>query len=260
VVDKFVYRVGSNSNVLGRPPKFFRSAELNANGCRFTSIYAVREEDAQAIAEAGTVAGFKGIVWSQRLWADFDDEGSAKVAQEFLKKEGYDHVVYTTGNRGCHIGILRDSPPSHTLPLQDKLWAKTWLTGCDLSIYWHLHLIRMPGTVHESTGLPKRLLYKAEGRALVLPQLATEAGVGDTAPRRSSNTRPSIFSFWAVVSNLTSDGGSRHHQLVRLSKALKEDAGVAFEEALWVVGEVNRGFDDPKPFAEVDRIVRWAYE
>jgi hypothetical protein len=258
-VDGFIYRIGANTNILGRPPKFFKSSDLGNAGCRFGSVYAVREEDARSISEtAGTAAGFKGIVWSSRLWADFDNEESANQAKAYLEKEGYDHTVYTTGNRGCHIGIARASNPSHVLPLQDKSWAKENLRGCDLSLYWHLHLIRLPGALHESTGLPKRLLYSRPGRVLTLPAYTPSEYVPAQQPLPPAR-EGSIFQKWSVVSNLTSDGGSRHHQLVRLAKALKEDCGVTYEESLWMVSEVNKGFEEPKGIDEVTRIVKWTY-
>lgn len=263
-MDGYVYRVCSSTNVLGRPPRFVRSDHLANVGARFASVYAVRQEDARAIANAaGTAAGYRGVVWSRRLWVDFDNHEAADRAEEFLRKEGYDYVVYDTGGgRGRHIGILRAALPSHTLPIQDKLWATEYLPGCDLGLYWHLHLIRLPGALHERTGLPKRLLRRAEGRELTLPPyLPDEAEKATSHTAQQGTTRQSIFRIWEVASLLVGEPGeSRHRQLVQLAKALRHDGKVSFEEACWVVVEVNMGFVDPKPREEVIRIVKWAYE
>lgn len=258
----YIYRIGSPTNVIGRPPHFYSSDQLIARGCQFGSVYAVTEEAARSIGEtSGTASGFRGIVWSRRLWVDFDNEEAADKAEAFLTKEGYDYVAYHTGGRGKHFGILRAALPSHTLPMQDKLWVSQNLPGCDLSLYWHLHLIRLPGAVHERTGLTKRFLYRREGRELTLPPyLPEEAKIVQTGLVSSAYGRQSIFKLWEVTSKLTEDPSqSRHRHLVLLAKALKEEGRVSPEEALWVVTEVNMGFSDPKPENEVQRIVKWAY-
>lgn len=257
----FIYRVGSPSNILGRPPCFYRSNELTAKGCRFASVYAVKQEDAYSIQyTAGTVEGFKGTVWSERLWVDCDDTEGALEAKKTLDKEGYDYVAYETGNRGMHFGIAREAKPSHTLPMQDKQWVRENLKGADLSLYWHLHLIRLPGTLHEKTGKPKRLVERKEGKVLLLSQYNAETSERPTSelPLVQDN-RDSIFKLWSVVSNLTEGQESRHKQLVKLSASLHTEGKVTIEEAMWVVGEVNRGFKEPKPQEEIEKIVQWAY-
>lgn len=263
MADDYKYRIGSYTNVLGRPPQFYDSGLLRQAGCTFASVYAVRSDDAQAIQEtAGTAAGFKGIVWSQRLWIDFDDnkDGTDK-ARQLLIKEGYDYVEYDTGGRGTHFGITRDALPSHILPSLDKQWVKENMEGADLSLYWHLHLIRLPGTTHERTGKRKVLVGKQSGRSLILPKLLAEPAQLEAESRQSSADRQSIFKVWQVASNLTGSGvtGDRHRQIVLLAVALKNDAHVFMDEAMWVCLEVNRGFDEPKPEDEIVRIVKWAY-
>ncbi len=256
--NNFIYRIGSIDNHLPRPPRFFTNGALAGSHCRFASVYAVRSEDAHCIEEAGTAAQFKGIVWSQRLWVDFDNEEAGRAAQSKLKELKYDHCVYTTGNRGCHIGIARDARPSHLLPIQDKLWVKANLPGADLSLYWHLHLIRLPGAIHEATGKPKSLIYKVSGNALVLPSYTPEE-VNKTVQESNPN-RPSIFSVWEIVSNLTGgEEGNRHQQLLTIAGALRNEGKVTMDEAMWVCAEINRGFSAPKSTEEVERIVRWVY-
>lgn len=262
-MEHFSHRIGSFTRNIGRPPVFVHSRDLVQNGFQFCSVYAVRAEDAEAIQAAGTAAGFKGIVWSQRLWVDFDNHEAADKAEEFLRREGYDFVVYDTGGgRGRHIGVLRRARPSHLLPAQDRAYAALNFPGCDLSLYWHLHLLRLPGAVHERTGRPKRLLSRHEGRELVLPPFTPKDVVLSDSPAPAVGPpRESIFKVWDVMSRLVPDAkeGDRHRHLLILARALKNDAGVTADEAAWVLLEVNRGFDEPKEQEEVLKICRWAY-
>lgn len=258
-MDGYIYRIASSTNIIGRPPVFTSSDNLRKVGATFASVYAVTAGDASFIEQAGTAAGFRGTVWSQRLWVDIDTEEASTAAQKSLRELGYDHVIYTTGNRGCHIGILRDTKPSHVLPAQDKAWVQANIPGADLSLYWHLHLIRLPGTKHEKTGLPKRLIYRQEGKALTLPPYEPKEAGGntDTSLRGVSPQRPSIFKTWEVMQHLTPTGHRR--QLVLLALALARDAKVSYDEALWVVRELNRGYDAPKDDSALIRILDWVY-
>jgi len=262
MADGFIYRIGSPTCSIGRPPKFYRTNLLRSSGSSFASVYAVRKEDAEAIQEtAQTAAGFKGVVWSSRLWVDFDTEEGAIQARSLLTKGGYDYVEYTTGGRGAHFGIARDAKPSHVLPALDKQWVKENLAGADLSLYWHLHLIRLPGTVHERTGRTKALVSRQSGKALVLHNIPSFEDEYRPSPMHKGR-QSSIFNVWQVASNLTGSGvnGSRHKQLRDLSLALKSEANVTLDEARWIVLEVNRGFNEPKPEEEVEKLIKWVYE
>ena len=257
--DLYNHRLVSHTNVIGRPPVFVHNSRVAGPGVKFTSVYALREEDAKAIQAAGTTAGFRGTVWSQRLWIDFDSYAAAERAESFLKKEGYDYVAYDTGGRGHHVGVLRHIAPSHLLPARDKDWVYANLQGADLSLYGHIHLIRLPGVMHERTGRPKVLFQSVRGRAIELPEYhPKEIRATKFAPQ--SNERMSIFSNWAVVSRLTGNTqeGDRHRSLLILCRGLKE-CKVTVDEALWVMLEVNKGYNDPKPEEEVVRIAEWTY-
>lgn len=258
------YRIGSTTNILGRPPQFYDSSSLHQGGCKFASVYAVTEEDAQAIQHsAQTAAGYKGTVWSQKLWIDFDDRQAGEEAQEALKNSGLAFVVYDTGNRGFHIGIGREAKPSHVLPLQDKQYVATTFPKADLSLYWHLHLIRLPGVAHEKTGEIKRLVYEQEGKALVLPLYEPPPAFTNTPGalnQYQGKQRGSIFREWNVVDKLNPDPNNRQGSLVNLALALKNDGNLNQEEALWVTAEANRGLDNPKSDNDIERIVKWVYE
>ena len=263
MVDLFTYRVGSTTRSHTVPPRFYPSKLLRERGCNYASVYAVREEDAKAIEEAGTTSQFKGVVWSQRLWADFDSKESFGAAQSFLKEQGYDFTVWDTGgDRGGHLGILRTAQPSHLLPQRDKAWAVANLPGCDAGLYWHLHLIRLPSALHETSGKPKVCVARHPGRELILPPWQEREMRALERPVLGTHTpvgRKSIFQDWKVMERLTPmPGQSRHRQLLLLATAVKEAQGTP-EEARWLCGELNKAFDDGKGLEELDRLVQWTY-
>jgi hypothetical protein len=224
----------------------------------FASLYQVTEETAKAIEQAGTVKGFKGIVWAKRLWLDFDDEDAARRANSRLKEMGYDYVCYTTGNRGLHFGILRHHDPSHLLPLLDKAWVKTNFPEADSSIYTHLHPFRIPGTLHQKTGRAKVLISEQRGRALTLPPLKREEMQIISSGQKQGK---SVFDcFYVMANTVPIDPGQRHSTLVKLLNALKNDAGVSMDIAMWWVSEWNKMLSEPKDEHEIEKAVRSIYE
>src|ERR1700688_4005806 len=120
----YSYNIYTSTKSFGNKPFFISKAEIaDKTLTGFTSLYSVSEFDAKAIEQTGTAAGFKGVVWSERLWIDTDDEVTAKLVEKRLKEIGLTYDYYTTGNRGAHFGILRNTLPCHLLPTRDKKWV-----------------------------------------------------------------------------------------------------------------------------------------
>ena len=240
----------------GAVPNFLVLGESDLKG--FSSLYQVTAETAAAIEQAGTVKGFKGVVWSKRLWMDFDNPDAARRADGKLKEMGYDYISYSTGNRGMHFGILRSNPPSHLLPLLDKTWVKTHFPEADLSIYTHLHPFRIPGTVHEKTGRPKVLIAEHRGSILTLPPLKREEmQIVSTGQREGK----SVFDcFYVMANTVPVSNGQRHQIMIRLLNALKNDAGVPMDIAMWWTNEWNKMLSEPKEDHEIEKAVRSIYE
>lgn len=241
-----------------KPLVFAKANELPESG--FSSVYAITERDAKEITKEGTTAGFKGVVWSERLWLDFDKEEAFVEARKRLKEMELDYVVYTTGGRGGHIGILRDHSPSHLLPTKDRAWASAQFEGCDPSIYTHLHLFRLPGTVHEKTGHRKQQIEHEVGKVLILPkEVKVERDFANSEDNSDITNDLSVFDLRTIMCNSIPAGvGQRHAQLVRCIYALK-NCRVPFIHAIWWVGEVNKLFSERKTNEEIEQIVRSIY-
>lgn len=254
--DHHIHNVGKS---YGSRPEFALYSDLLGSGIQgFSSIYGVDASAAQAIQQEGTTTGFKGVVWSERLWLDFDSYEASDKAGKKLEEMGYDYIAFDTGNRGCHFGILRDAPPSHLLPARDKAWVKAHFEEADTSIYTHLHLFRLPGTIHEGTGKPKTFIGGNDtGKALILPERSEDYGkhyIGNVSGNISSGV--SVFDNHRVMANTVPQrSGERHPTLVKLAYAL-QDHGVAADSAFWWLSETNKLFDEPKEIECIEQIVR----
>lgn len=254
---KYCYNLYSSNATYGSSPYFCRNDSFPGTG--YSSVYAVTEDAAKALVAEGTTAGFKGIVWSERLWMDFDSYEAAEQAESKLKEMGYDYIGYDTGGRGGHFGILRTALPSHLLPQRDKQWATDNFPKCDKSIYTHLHPFRLSGTVHEKTGNRKRVVCEQRGVSLVLPPFKRETLRIDTTPGSQRRSK-SIFNCYRVMREIRPIGtGGRHQSLVKLIYALRDDAKATSQETLYWCNQWNLLLEEPKTNEEIEKAVQSIY-
>lgn len=260
--DKFAdysYRLYSSGPNYGITPKFYHISKTPEQG--FSSLYSVSHETAHAIEQAGTTKGFKGVVWSERIWIDIDSYEQADKVEEKLNALNLDFISYDTGGRGAHFGILRSNVPDHLLPMRDKQWVQEHFPEADSSIYTHLHPFRLPGTVHSRTGKSKLEVGSKRGKPLTLPPYAEERVKSTLSFQRLvSSGNASIFDDFFVQRNTQEipKEGERHAQLVRLLYALKE-GGYSVELARWWVGETNKRWKPMKEEHEVEKALLSIY-
>lgn len=258
----FIYRVYSPGLYYSAKPCFLDPDALGSK-TGFASLYAVSDETRKAIEQVGTTKEFAGCVWSERLWLDVDSYEAAEKVENRLKEMGYDYIAYDTGGRGAHFGIARDTAPSHVLPAQDKAWVKKHFPEpeVDKSLYTHLHLFRIPGTLHGTTGKPKVLVSRQSGKVLVHEpykpsenrSIATFSNVG--APSGTG----SIFDNFSIMSQTgPARNGNRHPTLVRLAYALKAGS-IPIDKAYWWLSETNKMFEEPKGEQEIEKIIKDIY-
>lgn len=243
--------------------RFLAGSDLPYTG--FASIYAVREADSDAIRAAGTIAGFSGTVWSPSLWVDCDSEEASHSVERRLRQASIAYQKYTTGNRGAHFEIERLHEPSHLLPALDRAWVQQNLPEADLSLYKHLHLLRVVGGKHEKTGQRKEKLLETSGRVLtaedyrnldvsVLPKESAPIAVGKARGEfRCVFEDPNFEDYWTARTS-----GSRHHDFcVIASRLLNLGQEPAFVHE-WL-RNLNLITKPPLEPNEIWRILEWAY-
>jgi len=245
-------------------PHFYRINELPNYG--FSSLYYITQSQANQLESTGS-KGFKGSVWSERLWLDFDSQAAGQTALTEIRRNEWDFICYSSGRRGFHIGLLRKEQPSEFLPAYDKRWARKYFPDCDTSIYSHLHLFRRPGDRHETTGRRKSMVSQA-ATGQPIPPLASEE-IADTEQRliqgllevalETPDNNKSIFDDLYIRSLSTPRAeGDRHPTLVKLAFALQR-RGYGAGIALFWLEEVNKLYTSPKGSSELDKIVRDIY-
>lgn len=225
---------------------------------RFTSLYQISAESARGIGTAGTVAGFNGVVWSERLWLDIDGYDKAERVELKLQELGLDYIAYDSGGKGAHFGVKRTHEPSHLLPKKDKQWVSQTFPEADLSIYTPLHLFRIPGAIHETTGRRKEAVSQRQGTTLTLPEQSQEP-IYLTSRKITSYDNSSIFLDPRLGSTVrTVPTGNRHETLVKVCYAAK-DKGADAETARWFLEQLNSLFKEPKEEKQVSKVVANIY-
>lgn len=251
-MEGYVYYLYSDSTYY--PGDLHFCTDIN-NYKGFSSLYAVTEETAEALKREGTVAGYAGSVWSERLWLDIDSYEMAESVELKLKEMGLDYIAYDSGGKGAHFGILRDHPPSHLLPKKDRAWVASNFPQADLSIYTPLHLFRLPSTVHEKTGRQKTLAGVCKGRTLNLPALQTGVLRSLQSMGHARNEKESVFKDGRLMYNIKQARvGERHATLVKVAYALK-DKETDPNIARWFLNEVNKLFAEEKDPEQIDKVV-----
>lgn len=258
-MERYCYNLYSAGKYYNSVPNFMDGNYIFGKQVGFASLYQVTGQTANALIQEGTTRFFKGVVWSERLWLDFDSYEAAERAETKLKEMGYDFVGYDSGGRGAHFGVFRNTFPSHLLPHKDREWVRKHFQEADTSIYTHLHLFRLEGTVHERTGRRKELVCEYRGSALSLPPFKEEVlSVSKTSGTQGQ--RSSIFDCFRVMANtVPCHNGERHSNLIRLLYALKESTKVAPNEAYFWVSEWNKMCEEPKSEEEIDKAFRSIY-
>jgi len=135
----------------------------------FRGVYCFSEEIARIIRKSERSVGFDSFpVFSNELMLDFDhgiDE--AKKAIKFAKDRDLSYSLFFSGAKGYHIEIPTVAKFGRNVPYSQKVLASRLRLECDLSLYRHASLYRLPGTVHDKTGKKKELLETYMGEAIL---------------------------------------------------------------------------------------------
>lgn len=228
----------------------------------FRSVYFFGQQAFDLIMKRNSVSGIDECpVFSDTLFVDFDDgDTSIVMFENILTHSGIGYELFFSGRKGFHFHIPLIPMWGASVPYSQKMWIEsTGVKTADLSIYKHTGLIRLPGTIHEVTGVKKHQVKKFVGNPLNIPLL--EKGVlefeletfggGSVAAALSSALRSFVD---------TPGPGYRHGRLVSIGKKLIE-GGLSVDATREMLVLINGEWDHPKDEEEINdcmrRIIQW---
>lgn len=148
--------------------------EIPTNG-GFITVYTYDESLPEYFKSNGNkIVGYASTnppALSRVFYVDFDDnQAAATDLRNRLIKDKIAFKLYDSGGRSIHFHILREPVVSAPyLPVSDRDWAKSSIPGCDLSLYQHSRVFRLPNTVHDKTGKKKVLIEEHTGSKMYIP-------------------------------------------------------------------------------------------
>lgn len=230
---------------------FFSPEELPQAG--FQSVYAVSDAAAEQMVSEGSFSGYSGEVdGGEFLWVDADTEEALEQALYVVRSRGLSYQLWTTGNRGGHVGIRRNVESSSRVPLTDKDWVERNIPTADLKLYSPLHLFRRPGAVHQKTGLKKALVEDVPGTTLSLELVAPKEELLVSSGLSSMFDDPLILALCVPHFD-----GQRHDAFKTLARRTA-NTGKSLEFIIELLLDVNT-LGHPWPEAKVISIAEWGY-
>jgi hypothetical protein len=228
----------------------------------FRSVYGFAEEDATEIIRLKSSKDFKRFSqFSDCLFLDLDDgDVSVNAVRGWLKKEGLEFSLYKSGSKGFHFHI-----PCVPKFSPDVAWSQRKLVEglglpVDVSLYRPNSLIRLPGTIHRKTGLPKELVDSSSGHTLDYDLVEEpESRLQDFSLGDVSDFETTLLSLATYLANPPSSG-NRHMTLWSHAERLRRQ-GLAYETVLDLLQGVNSSWgQNAKPRPEVERAVNQAFQ
>jgi hypothetical protein len=152
----------------------------NKNDNNYRSFFGFPSSTQDLIKKQGHVKNLDDQeLYCDEILIDIDDSTSVDAVLAAIKKSGFAHTVFTTGNRGCHVSIPIEPVQSKHLVYSVKLFVKglgIW-NLIDTSVFRAAGQFRAVGAKHEKTGKQKSALYAVEGsipklRIVVPPPVA----------------------------------------------------------------------------------------
>lgn len=198
----------------------------------FRSVFAYPPDVADTIMQQGSTQGLQGrTVYSDELFVDFDkDTDDISDLLGALWDDQIHHSVWTTGNRGVHVHIAIEPMLGPMVPQSQQAWVRKNYATADASIYIHSGIVRLPGTTHAKTGLPKQKVQaiKSDNR-LEIPMLTPPPALVSTEATRVVGT------FHQHLLRTKREGGRRQYvwHLATLAAMEGLDLATACKSIMW---------------------------
>lgn len=235
-----------------RDGTFLTEGELNSR-LGFRSVYGFIEKPDSS----------KGLnkyeVYSDTLFMDFDDgvDGEVLNTLKVLDKEQIAYSLYTSGSKGCHIHVPITPISGIDVPYSQRQFVLDNDFKCDLSLYRHSSLFRLPNTIHKKTQKPKELIAQHKGYQLDIPYVKAPPKFQNIKPNKDNMLYVALTRCAGLV-NISPQRGERTKTTWSVSRNLCE-AGIHFDVALELMYVLNDTWNDPMDAESVLRAVKQGY-
>lgn len=155
---------------------------LKGSKSHFISTYFYNKSHAEQFKKTKSVAGIKDAL-TDKIWFDFDSdniEDSRKDAVEVINRLIVDFPmttmqVFFSGNKGIHVIFNHDKILNRKQVETIVSKYSKGLETFDSSLYDQNQILRIPNTIHESSGLYKIPLTVEELNKLSIPEIKSLA-------------------------------------------------------------------------------------
>lgn len=226
-----------------RPPLQFAQYNLLHLYVGFRSVYGFTSDQRDLLLSRQHLRRISHMpVIAQDLLVDFDEQPlQAQVFQEYLQEQGLMFNMYDSGNRSVHFHVACSWMEGTWVPYAQREWARRHAVGCDLTIYRHTGMFRLPYTWHEKRpGHRKQLRLSVSGHLLDIPRAEPPLRLLPTTQLPSDEA---LDKFKVGLTRFQSLGGRRIHAWYLGAMAC--DAGLGLDEAVDAVLQWNQTHSYP---------------
>ena len=242
-----------------RAANFFpRDQVLTQTG--FRSVYCFSEADALIMRKQGRSRGMRRFaVFTDELLLDFDNgyDDECKRAVQWAQEHECSYALFESGKKGMHLEIKCVPEYSLHVPHSQALFVEKVLkVASDASLYRHNSLYRLPGTLHQDTGNPKRLVDSRAGERLLKYKIVEGVVQPDFGPTEQGDLARGGLERVLRWHGRPPKTGQRYQTLWSVAKLLK-DAGFSSNLIIELVTLVNTSWGDrAKEEDELRRVIR----
>jgi hypothetical protein len=230
----------------------------------FSTVYAFDRPAADEIKARRSSKGMSAYpVYADSFTVDFDNGlEDAKLLRDWAKSQGFSYEMWESGGKGAHVVIPHAPLFSTEVPFTHGKLADKLAPSCDRSLYRHGSLLRLPGTLHQTTGRPKVLLECGEGEFEMTVPLMTRSS--EKFAITPLETPQDELQFWlhdiARFLGACPGRGNRFMTLWRLARFASE-CGLSAQVAYEMLQAINSSWgEDAHDLPQVTKAVEQGFK
>jgi len=195
------------------------------------------------------------VPYCQILPIDIDHPQHYTDILPTLQQLPYQISVYSSGSKGYHIEIPTTLASGHGLPKHLQSIALQIAPLCDVSLYRHSSLYRLPNTIHSKTNQPKTLIYTKQGTILQLDTHYVYIPTRPLLPIDNTVTTDAGFVFSRIATIMHNQPTtSRYITLWSIGRQLLNSTSLTRDSIEDILNQINQSWHSPKTKPEMEHV------